>query len=145
MKALAQEVRTLLHAAQHAPPAPPPPPAATPPSPPPPGWAVAAAGPPPDLGSAILYWWPDEGWHLGHLRRRCGRAPFTHVVGYRTPTAAFAGEVDTVTLLDPATYGLRWVSPGRRGRHLRLSRSRNGTTVSVPAGCDPAVRIGCPL
>ena len=36
------------------------------------------------------------------------RAPFTHVVGYRTPTEAFAGEVDT--LLDPATYCSRWVS-----------------------------------
>ena len=30
------------------------------------------------------------------------------VVGYRTPTAAFAGEVDT--LLNPATNGSRWVS-----------------------------------
>ena len=72
-----------------------PPPPATPPPPPPPGWAV-------------LYWWPDEGWQLGRLRRRCRRAPFTHVVGYRTPTAAFAGEVDK--LLNPATYGSRWVS-----------------------------------
>ena len=71
------------------------PPACDPPPPPPPGWAV-------------LYWWPDEGWQLGRLRRRCRRAPFTHVVGYRTPTAAFAGEVDK--LLNPATYGSRWVS-----------------------------------
>ena len=37
-----------------------------------------------------------------------GPGQLTHVVGYRTPTAAFAGEVDT--LLDPATYGSRWVS-----------------------------------
>ena len=29
---------------------------------------AAAAGPPPDLGSAILYWWPDEGWQLGRVR-----------------------------------------------------------------------------
>ena len=65
-----------------------------------------AAGPP-DLGSALLYWWPEEGLQPGRIRRRCRRDPFTHV-GYRTPTAAFAGEVDT--LLDPATYGSRWVS-----------------------------------
>ena len=57
----------------------------------------------PYLGFDILYWWPDEGWQLGRIRRRCRRAPFTHVVGYRTPTAAFAGKVET--LLDPATYG----------------------------------------
>ena len=68
---------------------------------------MAAAGPP-DLDSAVLYWWPDEGWHLGRIRRRCRRDPLTHVVGYRTLTAAFAGEVDT--LLDPAAYGSRWVS-----------------------------------
>ena len=43
---------------------------------------------------------------VARLRRRCRRAPFTHVVGYRIPTAAFAGEVDT--LLDPATYGSRF-------------------------------------
>ena len=54
---------------------------------------------------ALLYWLPDE---LGRIRRRCRRASFTHIVGYRTPTAACAGEVDT--LLDPATYGSRWVS-----------------------------------
>ena len=65
-------------------PAPPPPPAAAPPPQPPPGWAVAASGPP-DLGSALLYWWQDEGWQRGRIRRRCPgrRDPFTHVVGYR--------------------------------------------------------------
>ena len=68
---------------------------------------MAAAGPS-YLGSAILYWWPDEGWQLGRILRCCRRAPFTHVVGYQTPTAAFAGEVDT--LLDTTTYCLRWVS-----------------------------------
>ena len=31
------------------------------------------------------------------------------------------------------------------GRPLRLSRRRNVTTVSVPAGCDLAGRIGYPL
>ena len=89
-------------------PSPPPPPSAAPPPQPPPGWAVAAAIPPPDLGSATLYWWPDEGWQLERVWRRCRRAPFTNVVGYRTPTAAFAGEV--ATLLDPAAFGSRWVS-----------------------------------
>ena len=87
-----------------APPAPPPPPAAAPPPKPPQGWAVAAAGPP-DLGSALLYWWPDAGLRLGRIRRHCRRASFTHVVGYRTPTAALADEVDA--LLDPATHGSR--------------------------------------
>ena len=33
-----------------------------------------------------------------------GRAQLTHVVGYQTPTAAFAGEVDTLLDSDPATY-----------------------------------------
>ena len=99
---------------------------------------MAATGPPPDLGSALLYWWPDEGWQLGRVRRCCRRAPFTHVVGYRPPAAAFAGEVDT--LLDPATYGSRWVSL------IRVAPCRrNGTTVSVPAGSDPAGRIGWQL
>ena len=62
---------------------------------------MAAAGPP-GLGTALLYWWSDEGWQLGRIRRRCRRAPsrFTQVIGYRTPTAAFAGEVNT--LLEPA-------------------------------------------
>ena len=69
----------------------------------------------PVLGSAILYWWPDEGWQLGRVRRRSRQVPFTHVVGYRLATAAFAGEVDS--LLDEASYGSRWVAlrpvPGR--------------------------------
>ena len=89
------------------PPALPPPPAAAPPPQPPPGWASVAVGSQ-DLGSALLYWWPDEGWQLGRVRRRCRRAPITHVVGYPTTTATFAGEVDT--LLDPTTCGSRWVS-----------------------------------
>ena len=59
------------------------------------------------LGSALLYWWPDEGWQLGRVRRRSRKAPFTHVVGYRFPAAAFTGEVDS--LLDEASYGSRWV------------------------------------
>jgi len=68
---------------------------------------VAVAGPP-GLGSAILYWWPDEGWQLGRVRRRSRKAPFTHVVGFRAPTAAFTGDVDA--LLDAASYGSRWVA-----------------------------------
>ena len=78
------------------------------------------------------------------IRRRWRRAPFTHVVGYRTPPATFAGEVDT--LLDPATYGSRWVSLTRRpaGR-LSRRRRRPGTTVSVLSGANPAGRIGCQL
>ena len=93
----------------HSLPAPPPPPAAAPPPHPPPEWDVAAAGPP-DLGSALLYWslWLDDGWPIGRFLRRCWLAPFTHVVGYQTPTTAFAGEVDS--LLDAASYGSRWVS-----------------------------------
>ena len=65
------------------------------------------------LGAAILYWWPDEGWQFGRVRRRSRRAPFTHVVGYRHPTAAFAGAVDS--LLDEASYGSRWVALVPRG------------------------------
>ena len=65
----------------------------------------------PDLCSALLYSvkLPPVVAGQGLAARanpaplaRCRRAPFIHVVGYRTPTAAFAGEVDT--LLDPATY-----------------------------------------
>jgi len=88
--------------------APPPPPAAPTPPLPPPGWAVAALAGSPVPGSVILYWWPDEGWQLGRVRRRSRHAPFTHVVGYRLATAAFAGEVDS--LLTAATYGSRWVA-----------------------------------
>ena len=65
-------------------------------------------GLPPDLCSTIIYWWLDEGWQLGRILRRCLLAPFTHIVCYRTPTAAFAGEV--ATLLNPAAYCSRWVS-----------------------------------
>ena len=43
------------------------------PAQPAPSWVLVAAGPP-MLGSTILYWWPEEGWPLGRLRRR-SRSP----------------------------------------------------------------------
>ncbi len=54
------------------------------------------------LGSAILYWWPDEDWQvgplLGRVRRHTGssKVPFTHVVRYRYATVGFAGDVDSL-------------------------------------------------
>ena len=101
-----------------APPAAVPPPSAGPTPPiPPPDWTVVGPAHAPVLGSVILYWWPDEGWQLGRVRRHSRQAPFSHVVGYRLATAAFAGEVDS--LLDEASYGSRWVAlrpvPARHG------------------------------
>ena len=49
----------------------------------------------------------DEPFLRGVVARLCKRAPYTHVVRYRRPTAAFAGDVET--LLDAPSYGLRWV------------------------------------
>ena len=79
-----------------------------PPSPlpsPPAGWSLGAWAPP-AVGDAVLYWWPEAGWQRGRVARLATRAPFTHVVRYRRPAAAFTGEVDT--LLDPASYNVRW-------------------------------------
>ena len=73
---------------------------------PPAGWVVAPHGPLP-RGARVLYWWPEAGWQLGQVVRPTSRQPFSHVVRYRRPEAAFAGEVDT--LLDSASYGIRWV------------------------------------
>lgn len=70
------------------------------------GWAVGPAGAP-ALGASVLYWWPAYGWQRGVVARLCPRAPYSHVVRYRRPTAAFAGNVDT--LLDAPSYGIRWV------------------------------------
>jgi len=107
-KARRAQQRTRDLPAQVSPPLPAdPPPGPTRPDPPP-GWAVVAVAGPPGLGSAILYWWPDEGWQLGHVRRRSRKAPFTHVVGFRAPTAAFTGDVNA--LLDAASYGSQWVA-----------------------------------
>jgi hypothetical protein len=99
------------------------PPVPAPPAPPP-GWAVAAQAGPlpgPGRGAAILYWWPDEGWQLGRVLRLSRTDPLTHVVGYRSPSPAFTGDVDS--LLNAASYGSRWVAliPGRTERYYRQS------------------------
>ena len=44
----------------------------------------------------------------------------SHDVGYRTPTAAFAGEVDTLNLNDPATYGSPKLRARRRSGPARI-------------------------
>jgi hypothetical protein len=67
---------------------------------------VAPPGPP-SIGSALLYWWPEDGWQLGRVFRRTRQGPFSHVLRYRRPEAVFTGNVDT--LLDSASYGARWV------------------------------------
>ena len=85
---------------------PPPAPAEAPAPVAPAGWAVGPAGAP-ALGASVLYWWPAYGWQRGVVARLCPRAPYSHVVRYRRPTAAFAGNVDT--LLDAPSYGIRWV------------------------------------
>ena len=71
---------------------------------------LAPHGPLP-RGARVLYWWPEDGWQLGQVVRPTSRQPFrrafSHVMRYRRPEAAFAGEVDT--LLDSSSYGIRWV------------------------------------
>jgi hypothetical protein len=93
---------------------PPPAPAAAPAPVAPAGWAVSPVVAP-SLGASILYWWPDDGWQRGVVARLCKRAPYSHVVRYRRPTAAFAGDVET--LLDAPSYGLRWVLLVPSGEH----------------------------
>ena len=81
----------------------------------------------------------------------CRRAPFTHVVGYRTPTAAEVRRRSTGRGRHAPRSGhlrllLDLADPGRTlPGQLSLSRRRNGATVCVPAGSDPADRIGCQL
>ena len=91
---------------------------------------MAAAGTS-GIGSALLYWWPDEGCSSGASGAVAGAGP--------------AGPVHPRRRL-PDTYR-RLRGPGRHaarsghlrlslgladpGRPLRLSRRRNGTTVSV--------------
>ena len=66
----------------------------------------------PSDGPAPLLWPGHPPGAGGGVRGGAARrAPFTQVVGYPTPTAAFAGEVDT--LLDQATYGSHCVSLAR--------------------------------
>jgi hypothetical protein len=79
-----------------------------PPSPlpsPPTGWSLGAWAQP-AVGDAVLYWWLEACWQRGRVARLAMRAPFTHVVRYRRPAAAFTGEFDT--LLDTASYNVRW-------------------------------------
>ena len=74
------------------------------------------------VGDHILYWWPDDGWQHGTVVRECRRSPFSHVVRYRPPGAAIRGDVDS--LLDLASYGIRWARLTPRGspplQQLRL-------------------------
>ncbi len=72
---------------------------------PPAGWEVAPLCPP-SIGSALLYWWPEDGWQLGRVLRRSRQGPFSHVLRYRRPEAVFTDNVDT---LQSASYGVRWV------------------------------------
>ena len=60
-----------------------------------------------EVGSQILYLWPEDGWQRGKVDRPSRVAPFSHVVRYRRATSALHGEVDT--LLDECSYGSRWV------------------------------------
>ncbi len=110
----------------------------TPPRPPPapPGRAAASpaplapvgsaieAAPPGDLrvgaalvGRTILYWRPTDGWQRGTVARLCPRgAAFSHVVAYSRQTSALRGTADS--LLDAASYGIRWLllSPAAAAR-----------------------------
>ena len=105
-KALRAAAAKSPHPADPRPAGPPPVPGAPPAPVAPAGWAVSPAGPP-VLGASVLYWWPDYGWQRGVVARLCKRAPYSHVVRYRRPTATFA--LDVETLLDAPSYGLRWV------------------------------------
>ena len=77
----------------------------------------------------MLYRWPVEGWVLGRVRRGCGRAGFSHVVGYAASSTLGAVEVDT--LLDALSHGPagRWhllVPTGRPGVGGRLADPGSG-------------------
>jgi hypothetical protein len=67
------------------------------------GWAVAQAGPLALVATIFCWWRQDDGWQRGVVARRrrlCKRAPFSHIVRYRRPTAGFAGD-----------FALRFVLP----------------------------------
>jgi len=80
-------------------------------------------GPPPgplERVTTVLYchggrW---EGWELGRVARPTSRGPFLHVVCYRRLFAAFTGNVDS--LLDHASYGIRWVRLQQAENQLAL-------------------------
>jgi hypothetical protein len=45
---------------------------------------------PPSSGSALLYWWPEDGWQLGRVLRRTSRATWTRCWNLlRTACAGF--------------------------------------------------------
>jgi hypothetical protein len=107
------------------------------------GFAVEAA-PPGDLGAAlvgrsILYWWPTDGWQRGTVARLCPRGAFSHVVAYSRQTSALRGTADT--LLDAASYGVRWV--------LLSPAAAAGVSRDPPAGPGrrplASVRVSTPL
>ena len=90
----------------------PPPPAVAAPFPIPPAGFTIDAVPTGDLraelvGRTLLYWWPADVWQRGTVARHCLRGTFSHVVAYTRQTSALHGTADT--LLDPASYGHRWV------------------------------------
>ena len=108
------------------------------------------------MGRTVLYWWPEDGWQRGRWHRRgvarlCPRGAFSHVVAYTRQTSALRGMEDT--LLDAASYGVRWVllSPppgaGPPTRRLRRARSSGPPTLtfSLVGGSSqpgPAARPG---
>jgi hypothetical protein len=118
-------------------PRPPPVPSGAPPQPIPPAGFTVDPAPPGDLGAALvgrtlLYWWPSDGWQRGTIARLCPRGAFSHVVAYTRQTSALRGSTDS--LLDAASYGLRWVllSPAAAG----------GWTAAPLAGPDPEFEVG---
>ncbi len=100
---------------------------------PPLGYSVDAA--PGDLGAAlvgrrILYWRPEDRLQLGTVARTCrpGASSFSHVVAYQRRTSALRGTVET--LLDAASYGVRWilVSPLAPSGVVRAVRLAQGSS-----------------
>ena len=69
------------------------------------------------VGRTILCWWPVDGWQRGTVARLCPRGAFSHVVAYTRQTSALRGTADT--LLDAASYGIRWVLLGVSSQPLR--------------------------
>ena len=74
------------------------------------------------------------------VRRRCRRAPLTHVVGHRPLAAACRSR--HAARSGHARLSLGLADPGRP---LRPSQRRNGTAVSVLCEPDPSGRIDCQL